>query len=205
MAGFHQLWLLHPDGSEVGPGPAPGRRASVDGPRERAELAQPSGLAVGPNGLTFADSESSAVREVTAGASGRVVTIVGRGLFDFGDADGSRDQARLQHPLDVAWVGDDLFVADTFNHKIKQLYPQLQSASTLCGGEGYTDGPLERPSFNEPGGLCAGPDRSLIVADTNTTPPVDRPQRPRGPHHPDQRGTLITTRPWFSGTPARPR
>ena len=167
MAGFHQLWLLHPDGSEVGPWAGSGAEGIVDGPRERAELAQPSGLAVGPNGLTFADSESSAVREVTAGTSGRVVTFVGRGLFDFGDADGSRDQARLQHPLDVAWVGDDLFVADTFNHKIKQLFPRMGSVTTLCGGEGYADGPLEGARFNEPGGLCAGPGRSLIVADTN--------------------------------------
>ena len=66
MAGIHQIWRM-----ELGHPDAPiatwaGSRAEgiVDGPRVRAELAQPSGLAVSPDGLTFADSESSGVRQV---------------------------------------------------------------------------------------------------------------------------------------------
>jgi hypothetical protein len=39
--------------------------------------------------------------------------------------------------------------------------------TTLCGGQGHADGPLAEARFDEPGGLCAGPGRSLIVADTN--------------------------------------
>ena len=130
-----------------------------------------SGLAPGPSGLTFADSESSGVREISWDPDGRTTTFIGKtgegGLFHFGDADGGRSVAKLQHPLDVARVGDDLYVADTFNHKIKQVYPLTENVNTLAGGHGDALGSFSELQFDEPGGLTSGPDRSLLVADTN--------------------------------------
>lgn len=167
MAGYHQLWSMPLDARSVEPWAGSLAEGIVDGPRGQAELAQPSGLAVGPNGITFADSESSGVREAGFGAEGRVQTFAGRGLFHFGDEDGAIEVAKLQHPLDVAWVDDELYVADTFNHKIKRVYPAMRNVTTLCGGQGDADGALPEARFDEPGGLCAGPGRSLIVADTN--------------------------------------
>ncbi len=172
MAGFHQLWALDLRAGTIGPWAGSLREGIEDGPRASAELAQPSGLSVGSAGVAFADSESNAVRLAQPGDGGRVDTLIGSGLFDFGDADGGEGVARLQHPLDVAWLasGDgeaELYVADTFNHKIKQVYPHTRQVRTVCGGLGDADGSLSDARFNEPGGLCAGPDRSLIVADTN--------------------------------------
>ena len=172
MAGIHQLWsmdLRDGDAATVAPWAGSGREGIVDGPRQQAELAQPSGLAVGQAGLAFADSESSGARQVTWDADGRVETFIGKigNLFHFGDEDGSREQAKLQHPLDLAWLGDELYVADTFNHKIKQVYPRMQRLQTLLGGHGDALGAFQDTRLNEPGGLCAGPNRSLIVADTN--------------------------------------
>ena len=167
MAGNHQIWSMSTAAADVGPWAGSMVEALTDGPLAQAELAQPSGLAVGPDGLTFADSESSAVREASFGPNGRVSTAIGRGLFEFGDLDGSKATAQLQHPLDVAWVGEELFVADTFNHKIKRVFNGLQQVQTLCGGLGDSDGSYSEARFNEPAGLCAGPGRSLIVADTN--------------------------------------
>ncbi|MXY79294.1 MAG: alkyl hydroperoxide reductase [Chloroflexi bacterium] len=172
MAGFHQLWTLDSRAGTIGPWAGSMREGIEDGPRASAELAQPSGLSVGPGGVAFADSESNAVRLAHPGEGGRVETLIGSGLFDFGDADGAQGVARLQHPLDVAWLpaadGEaELYVADTFNHKIKQVYPRTQQVRTVCGGLGDADGGLAAARFNEPGGLCAGPGRTLIVADTN--------------------------------------
>ena len=176
MAGIHQIWRLplgdHAgDGSYVGPWGGSGREGIVDGPRMQAELAQVSGLAPGPSGLAFADSESSGVREVSWDPNGTVRTFIGKtgngGLFHFGDEDGGRSVARLQHPLDVARVGDDLYVADTFNHKIKQVYPQTEQVKTLVGGHGAALGSFAELQLDEPGGLTNGPGRSLLVADTN--------------------------------------
>ena len=172
MAGFHQLWALDLRAGTIAPWAGSMSEGIEDGPRASAELAQPSGLSVGPAGVAFADSESNAVRLAHPGDGGRVETLIGSGLFDFGDADGGEGVARLQHPLDVAWLasGDgeaELYVADTFNHKIKQVYPRTRQVRTVCGGLGDAGGSLSAARFNEPGGLCAGPGRSLIVADTN--------------------------------------
>lgn len=167
MAGSHQLWRMDLENGRIAPWAGSMAEGIVDGPRDSAELAQPSGLAVGAHGITFADSESSAVRHVGLEPGATVSTAVGSGLFDFGDSDGVADDVRLQHPLDVAWQGDRLYVADTFNHKIKRIDTATKSATTLCGGLGDADGPLSDARFNEPGGICAGPDNTLIVADTN--------------------------------------
>lgn len=167
MAGIHQIWALDLTQGVIEPWAGTFAEGIVDGPRDRAELAQPSGLAVGREGLTFADSESSAVREVSFAPGGGVRTFVGSGLFDFGDIDGPAATARLQHPLDIAWLNGDLYVADSLNHKIKRIDPASRDVSTVCGGEGDGDGALRQAGFREPAGLCAGPDGSLIVADTD--------------------------------------
>jgi len=57
-------------------------------------------------------------------------------------------------------------VADTYNHKIKVLYPSLQRVETLFGGGGPGTAHGDRPQFFEPGGLAAAPGR-LYIADTN--------------------------------------
>ena len=176
MAGIHQIWRLPlgdnaGDGSYVGPWGGSGREGIVDGPRMQSELAQVSGLAPGPSGLAFADSESSGVREISWDPDGRTTTFIGKtgqgGLFHFGDADGGRSVAKLQHPLDVARVGDELYVADTFNHKIKQVYPLTENVNTLVGGHGDALGSFSELQLDEPGGLTNGPGRTLLVADTN--------------------------------------
>jgi len=44
-------------------------------------------------------------------------------LFAFGDVDGKARNARLQHPLAVAWdrKRERLYVADSYNHKVRTI------------------------------------------------------------------------------------
>ena len=89
----------------------------------------------------------------------------GRSLFEFGDRDGTGSAARLQHPLGIAWSEGLLYVADSYNHKIKEVDPATDKAQTLLGdgSPGDRDDP---PRFFEPAGLSiAG--ATLYVADTN--------------------------------------
>jgi DNA-binding beta-propeller fold protein YncE len=86
-----------------------------------------------------------------------VKTLVGRGLFEFGDVEGEGDKVRLQHALGVAFRDGKLYVADTYNSKIKVLDPLTRSCTTFLGEAG---------SFNEPGGLSFTANK-LYVADTN--------------------------------------
>jgi thiol-disulfide isomerase/thioredoxin len=166
MAGTHQIWRIDLPVGFARALAGSGRENIVDGPTERAALAQPSGICALDGNLYFADSEVSAIRGIDMAAE-RVFTVIGQGLFVFGDVDGSHPDARLQHPLGVAAWQRALLVADTYNHKIKLVSPAARSIRTLYGsGRPETSTADERPAFFEPGGLSVAGDR-LFVADTN--------------------------------------
>ncbi len=169
MAGTHQLWAMDLASRAVGPFAGSAREGTQDGPLADAELAQPSGLSLDGTGrLYFTDPEASTIRWAeTDPADGQVGTLVGSGasLFDFGDVDGVGDQARLQHALGVVYYDDAVYVADTYNSKIKRADPGTQEIVTFLGSDhGWRDG--ADPLFYEPGGIDAA-NGKLYVADTN--------------------------------------
>jgi hypothetical protein len=138
----------------------------TDGPVESAALAQPSGLALHHNHLYFADSEVSAIRGIDL-ASEVVFTVIGEGLFDFGDVDGPYPGARLQHPLGIAAWQDRLFVADSYNHKVKLVDPEMRTVITVLGdGTAGAMAPGGGLRLFEPGGLSVA-GNEVMVADTN--------------------------------------
>lgn len=166
MAGPHQIWKLDLDKQEVSTFAGSGREARVDGPVDEAGFAQPSALATDEKTLYVSDAEANIIRAINLGPGGKVSTLVGGNLFDFGDQDGSGNDVRLQHPLGLALWNDKLLIADTYNHKIKLLDPTARSVKSFAGTgkPGQADG--ARPSFYEPGGLAVAGDK-LFVADTN--------------------------------------
>jgi YVTN family beta-propeller protein len=165
MAGPHQIWMLDLDKNEVSTFAGSGREARIDGPVREAGFAQPSGIASDGKKLYVADSESNIIRAIDL-VNRSVKTLVGGDLFEFGDVDGSGDDVRLQHPLGLVTFGDKLLIADTYNHKIKELDPKAEKVTTLfgTGKPGQSDGPTA--SFYEPGGLTLA-NGNLYIADTN--------------------------------------
>jgi hypothetical protein len=179
MAGPHQIWKMPLDESEIGPFAGNGREDIVDGPllpREPYALgfssfAQPSGLASDGQYLFVADSEGSSIRAVPFDPAKKVRTIIGtaelRGgrLFDFGDVDGRKRAAKLQHPLGVTYHDGTIYVADTYNNKIKAVSAETGAVKTLAGQSksGKSDDP---PAFDEPAGLSYAQGK-LYIADTN--------------------------------------
>ncbi|MCB1020975.1 MAG: redoxin domain-containing protein [Bryobacterales bacterium] len=169
MAGQHQIWGLDLEEFYIAGHAGSGQEDHVDGPLLAASLAQPSGLTHDDSTLFVADSEVSSIRAVDLDPrGGHVRTVVGEGLFDFGDIDGGPKEARLQHPLDVEYVEGTLFVADTYNNKIKTIGLHTRNVRTFCGsgGAGLVDGDAEEARFDEPGGLSSARGK-LFVADTN--------------------------------------
>ena len=167
MAGTHQIWTLRLDTGMVAPFAGTGREGLLDGPLDQAWFAQSSGLALAGGDLYVADSEVSAVRDIDLSAN-QVHTLVGEDLFVFGDEDGEGDFVRLQHPLGItAWDGL-LYIADSYNNKIKRLDPRRRAVQTWLGSgaAGRADGPAGSAAFREPGGVCAGR-AGLYIADTN--------------------------------------
>ncbi len=166
MAGLHQLWVLDLESRKRGRFAGSGAEGRVDGALAEAALAQASGITTDGEKLYFADSETSSIRSAELRRNGRVETIVGVELFEFGDRDGTGPEVRLQHPLGVTYYEGMLYVADTYNNKIKRIDPKTKKAETFLGtGEpGLRDGAEAR--FDEPGGLSIAGGK-LYIADTN--------------------------------------
>jgi hypothetical protein len=173
MAGAHQIWVLMEE-RELLILAGNGREALVDGPVAEASFNQPSGLALAGNHLFVADAEASAVRAVALVDDARVMTLVGQGLFEFGDVDGKGADVRLQHATGIAWAAPHLYLADTYNDKVKRIDLATGEVSTLAGGgfggagngSDEIDGIGAAATFAQPEGLAAG-DGWLLVADTN--------------------------------------
>jgi DNA-binding beta-propeller fold protein YncE len=179
MAGPHQIWRMSLARNDIGPFAGNGREDIVDGPhlpRAPYELgacsfAQPSGLASDGKVLYVADSEGSSIRAVPFDTDQPITTVVGTAwspmgrLFLFGDVDGQGQKVRLQHALGVAYGDGKLYVADTYNNKIKTIDPKRGTSVTLAGTlePGNTDDPAK---FDEPAGLSYAGGK-LYVADTN--------------------------------------
>ncbi len=178
MAGTHQIWAMRlPDGP-VNPFAGAGPEDIRDGPLRQAFLAQPMGLALAGDRLYFADAEDQAVRWADlSGDAPQVHTVVGTGLFDFGDKDGQGNAVRLQHCQAVAVHDGQVYVADTYNSKIKRIDPATRECTTWLGkttprsGEVLPHDHVDDPTaaaveFDEPAGLSVG-DGRLYIADTN--------------------------------------
>jgi thiol-disulfide isomerase/thioredoxin len=154
MAGQHQLWRLDPKTQRLKLHAGSGYEQLEDGSLADGGLNQPSGLTTDGKQIYFADSEASAIRSADFATDGNMRTLVGTGLFDFGDIDGKGRAVRLQHPLGVSWSGGQLYIADTYNGKLKRLDPTTLVVTTLAAG------------LDEPGGLSAVAGK-VYIADTN--------------------------------------
>ncbi|XP_032582775.1 NHL repeat-containing protein 2 isoform X1 [Drosophila sechellia] len=182
MAGTHQIWGYFPEGiiwwkfrkfepcccvSLIGNGLEENRNNSYP---QNAAFAQPSGLAIAGDVLYIADSESSSIRKASM-IDGKVMPVVGGdrnplNLFAFGDIDGRLFSAKLQHPLGVTFndANNRLYVADTYNHKIKIIDIDSNDISTLQIKSQENTNLI----LNEPAGLCLDASgKNLLVADTN--------------------------------------
>lgn len=167
MAGSHQIWVMLREG-QIGPFFGNGREALVDGTAIEASFNQPSDLSLGMGHLFVADAEASAIRAISLGEKPKVITLVGEGLFEFGDTDGYGGMVRLQHPTGLTFHQGLVYIADSYNHKIKTLDPATGEVKTLIGvgHPGQADGPFEEAELFEPEGVIAHEGR-LYIADTN--------------------------------------
>lgn len=167
-AGTHQLGLLDLAQDTISVIAGNGRENIADGPALEAQLAQPSGLALDPQGewLYFADSETSSIRRLSLGPSARVETLVGKGLFSFGHINGDFDIARLQHALGLCWFEEGLLIADSYNAALRKIDLQRRRIDDFASDFTCLD-PICLP-LGEPAGIQADPAHNrILVSDSN--------------------------------------
>jgi sugar lactone lactonase YvrE len=144
---------------------AGGTEGFADGAGSAASFNTPSGLALDAAGnLYVADTSNNRIRKITS--EGVVSTVAGDGTAGY--ADGPAAQARFDGPIGITVdTKDNVFVADTYNDRIRKISPDGQ-VSTVAGrgGPGYADGEAATALFDTPCGIVVTADGTLIVADT---------------------------------------
>lgn len=169
MAGSHQIWRIDLDTGMISTYAGRGAEGCFDGLLTESAFAQPSGITTNGQELFIADSEISSIRGVGLIELSQVRTICGSGdLFGFGDVDGQDENVRLQHCLGIEHANNFLWVADTYNHKIKLVSLNTGNCQTILGdgNAGLQDGQGKNTRFFEPSGLSVMGSH-LYIADTN--------------------------------------
>ncbi|MFL6375671.1 MAG: NHL repeat-containing protein, partial [Pyrinomonadaceae bacterium] len=134
------------------------------------DLNTPSGLAVASDGsLVVADAGRNQILITHGGPDvwGNAYGYGGRGDNARGFADGDKHEALFNGPLGVAAAADGkIYVADTYNDRIRVLDIEHDSVTTLAGGSrGYADGIGAAAKFDTPCGIAVWDDK-VLVADT---------------------------------------
>tara|TARA_B100000686_G_scaffold335715_1_gene404640 strand:- start:1214 stop:1885 length:672 start_codon:yes stop_codon:yes gene_type:complete len=165
-AGTHQIGVLDIGGSIVASFAGTGAERLENGPRLQGVFAQPSGLFIGEEKIFLADSETSAILSVRFDNAGCIETYIGTGLFDFGDQNGYAEDAMLQHPMGIYYSQGRVYIADTYNNKIKVLDLKSQQVTTVLASVDLIceDGSCTR--LLELAGVIEL-NRKLYISDTN--------------------------------------
>ncbi|KAE9343900.1 hypothetical protein PF008_g9479 [Phytophthora fragariae] len=164
-----------------------GTAGFLDGPAVTARFNHPRGVAVDSNGVVYvADTANHRIRKINP-TTKMVSTLAGDGIEGFADG-AALSAARFSYPSDVAVLETNggatvtVFVADTGNHRIRQIKNGVVSClSGLCGAgvetvrlsqqpetphAGLADGDPLGARFDSPMGVAVDADGVVFVADT---------------------------------------
>ncbi|PON69654.1 HAD hydrolase, subfamily IA [Parasponia andersonii] len=180
MAGQHQIWEHNTLDGSTRAFSGDGYERNLNGfSSTTTSFAQPSGISLSPDlkEAYIADSESSSIRALDLKTGGSRLLAGGDpyfsdNLFKFGDHDGVGSEVLLQHPLGIMCAKDgQVYIADSYNHKIKKLDPATKKVTTLAGTRkaGFKDGIAVAAQLSEPSGLFEAENGRLFIADTNNS------------------------------------
>lgn len=136
----------------------------ADGIGAAAKFVQPRGVATDTAGNVYvADTGNCKIRKITP--SGEVSTLAGSTA---GFADGTGATAQFNQPFGLTTdAAGNVYVADTFNNKIRKITPE-GLVSTLAGSSaGFADGTEAMAKFDFPASVATDAAGNVYVADTH--------------------------------------
>jgi len=148
-----------------------GAQGAADGAGAAATFWYPYGIATDGANVFVTDAVADTVRKIVI-ATGDVSTLAGS-VGDRGSQDGTGAAATFDTPMGVATDGTNLYVADTYNYKIRKVVIASRAVTTLAGSGAYgvQDGNGRDARFRSPSGIVtagASPDGiNLYVADSS--------------------------------------
>jgi RHS repeat-associated protein len=138
------------------------------GPANLAQVYQPYGVAVAPDGTIYlADSFNNRIRKIDP--TGVITTIAGNGIAGYSGDGGPATQATVSAPTGMALAPDGtLYFAEPGNQRVRKISPT--GIITTVAGTGTTGfsgdgGPATQAQLNYPWGVAVAPDGSLYIAD----------------------------------------
>jgi len=134
-----------------------------------ALLNLPTGLTVDPAGNVYvADTQNHRIRRIST--DGKIATVMGTGQPNFSGDGGPGDRSTVFFPESVALdSAGNLYVADTFNHRIRKLSPD--GVVTTVVGNGVPTfrgdgGAAAAASLNYPRGVSVDASGNILIADS---------------------------------------
>lgn len=161
--GNHQIRKITPSGT-VTTFAGSGARKFEDGIGTNASFNIPEGLVFDSSqNLYVVDAYNSRIRKITPSAV--VSTIAGTG--EQGSNDGDGINASFNYPQGITVdPNDNLYIADTYNNKIRKITPSgVVSTIAGTGERGWRDGNTKDATFNGLTDVCFDAFGNLIVAD----------------------------------------
>ena len=137
-----------------------------------AKLNQPAGVAVDSAGdLFIADTSNNRIREVNA-STHVITTVAGNGSAGSSGDGSAAASAALSGPYGVAVDGaGDLFIADTSNHRIREVNASTHVITTVVGnglaGSSGDGSAAASAALNHPDGVAVDSRGDLLIADTS--------------------------------------
>ncbi|WP_213278517.1 T9SS type A sorting domain-containing protein [Chryseobacterium indologenes] len=138
-----------------------GTAGFADGDNATAQFKNPAGIAIDKEGIIYvADQNNNRIRRITGG---QVTTIAGDGVAGY--IDGNALSSRFDYPTDIEVVGQDLYVVDNWNNKIRKI--SSGQVFTISGSNyGFADGTLANAKFYNPLKLVSNKSADLFITDT---------------------------------------
>lgn len=144
--------------------------AGDGGPAVAAELKNPEGVALGPDGSIYVvDTDHHVVRRIDS-ATGIITTVAGSGSPGWAGDGLAATAARLQFPQDVSVAANgDLYIADTGNHAIRRVEAATGLIATVAGtsspGSSGDGGAAAAARLSSPRGVAVAANGDFFIAD----------------------------------------
>jgi sugar lactone lactonase YvrE len=137
------------------------------GPATRARLDNPTDVAVGPDGDVFvAEAVGNRIRRIDR--NGKITTMAGTGTVGFAGDGGPARLAEFNVPFSLAVNGEDLYVADLNNGRVRRIDARgnitTVAGNGLDGGGGDADVAIVT-ELESPDNIAVGRDGTLYIAD----------------------------------------
>lgn len=167
----HRIFRITPPARQLQVVAGTGVRATApDGvAASAASLAAPTGIAIDDQGrIFFTERDANLIRFI--GTDGRLGTIAGTGVPDFGGDGGAARSAHLRGPTGLALHGSLLHIADELNHRIRTVDLDAGTIRTTAGngslGFSGDEGLATAAALAQPSHVSTSPDgRTLFITD----------------------------------------